>query len=253
MKILVVIAIFVTINYFSLSTVAVAAPQRAVKAAADVLALSQQITKNYIYIGQDIQIDKATARLTKSMKQLAGAIKVIESNTTDVDAQNMVRFLKFTYSEIAKVVDLPYSKESGALMIDYSETLLEGAESLTQRWSKKTDKQGFIELERQALLVERIAKYYIAHRAGFVDFNAVRQLETAVEQFESGLVKINAQKKYYPVWLHPEIEKLNRHWPITKDFYLGVEKNDLPLIVFVYTEYIRKAVDVLLTYHAKEM
>jgi len=62
-------------------------------------------------------------------------------------------------------------------------------------------------------------------------------LEKAIETFESHLKRIQVYK--YP----------GKPKRAAKKFYLGVEKNDLPLIVSVTTRHLEKSLTTLEHYH----
>jgi len=96
-------------------------------------------------------------------------------------------------------------------------------------------------------LLERVTKYYIAFKDGFSDHNNVKQLEEAIKKFESHLKSIQAYK--YSGEPQRAANKLTEYWPIAKEFYLGVEKNDLPLIVSVTIRHLEKSLTTLEHYH----
>lgn len=142
----------------------------------------------------------------------------------------------------------PYSKESGALMIDFSESLLEGANNLAGKHKGKGAEAGMLtEVEQLLFLLERVNKYYIAHKAGFKDYNNVVQLEKAVKDFEAGLAKVNAYS--YPENVQANVKNINQFWPVAKEFYLGVQENALPVIVLASTGKLEQEVKALEHYH----
>ncbi len=64
---------------------------------------------------------------------------------------------------------------------------------------------------------------------------------------KADLEKVKAFK--YPIIQKKAVAKVVKYWPIAKKFYLGVEKNDLPLIVYISTQYMEKSLAVLERYH----
>lgn len=222
---------------------------RQLRAAEDIKVVSQQITKAYFYIHQKIRVKHATKDLNNGLIALDRDIKILSAGSADEEQKSMLLFLQFTHDELKDTVNKPYSKERGALMLDYSETLLEGAELLAKKHTHKNDKkeQMLIITERMKFLLERITKYYIAFRGGFNDHNNVVQLEQAIKEYESNLAIVKAFN--YPSNLKRTVHKLVRYWPLAKKFYLGVEKNELPLIVFVSTQNMEKSLHKLESYH----
>ena len=138
-------------------------------------------------------------------------------------------------------------------MIDFSESLLEGAEFLSGKYGKgKGGEAGMLsEVENLLFLLERVNKYYIAHKAGFTDYNNVVQLQKAVEDFEGGLKKINSYSRY-PETVQNSVKKINQFWPLAKEFYLGVQKNALPVIVLASTDRLEKEVKTLADFHHQD-
>lgn len=206
---------------------------------------SQKITKAYFYLHQEIRIEQSERDLENGLDSIEKNINIL-TNTKDKKQQRMVKFMSFTLDEIKEIIEKPYTREHGALMLDYSETLLEGAESLAKNHTHKKDKM-LITTKKMIFLLERATKYYIAFRDGFSDHNNVKQLEKAIKEFETHLKIIRAYK--YPAEPQRAVSKLIEYWPIAKNFYLGIEKNDLPLIVSVTTNHLEKSLAVLENYH----
>ncbi|MDU9048809.1 MAG: hypothetical protein Q3M30_08145 [Candidatus Electrothrix sp. Rat3] len=110
-------------------------------------------------------------------------------------------------------------------MIDYSESLLEGAEFIAEQHIRKDDAEQdmLIAVEEQLFLLERINKFYIAYQAGFKNYNNVVQLKQAVQDFETTMAKINAYTKYSGSTLTCR-NKINEFWPVAKEFFIDIQK-----------------------------
>ncbi len=220
------------------------------KTAKDIEYISQKITKAYFYKQLDIRADQADKDLKESLTMLDQGIPKLHSGTSDTEGKNIATFLSYTSDELLQTLKKPYSKETGALMIDYSESLMEGANVLSQRHvkGKSPEEAMLVETEQLLFLLERINKYYIAHKAGFKDYNNVVQLEQAVKDFEIGLSKVNSYKGYSEE-NRKNVENINQFWPIAKDFYLGVQHGALPVIVLASTDKLEREVKNLGVYH----
>jgi hypothetical protein len=217
---------------------------------------SQKIAKAYFYKHMDIRPDHAEQDLKESLTQLKADILNIHDGIktgSSKEEKNIARFLSYTHDELDSTLTRPYSQETGALMIDFSESLLEGAEFLSGKYGKgKGGEAGMLsEVENLLFLLERVNKYYIAHKAGFTDYNNVVQLQKAVEDFEGGLKKINSYSRY-PETVQNSVKKINQFWPLAKEFYLGVQKNALPVIVLASTDRLEKEVKTLADFHHQE-
>jgi len=223
-------------------------PLKTLIAAEEIEITSQALAKDYFYIQQHIRDEQARKDLNMNLQKLESAIALLEKKAGE-DQQAVIEYLRFALDEIRGILSEKYSKENGALILDYSETLLEGSETLLKgAKTRGTKKQAMVTtLEHMDFLLERLSKYYIAFRAGFRDHTAVQQARKAVADFDSRIGKIKAYN--YPPTQQTAQRKLLKYWPIARKFYLGLEKNDLPLIVFVSTDYLDKAIATLLDYH----
>lgn len=213
---------------------------------------SQKIAKSYFYKHLDIRADHADKDLKDSISQLRKDILTLHQGIKggDKEEKNIAIFLSYTRDELDKALTKPYSQEIGALMIDFSESLLEGADFLAGRYGKGATGEAawLAEAERLTFLLERVNKYYIIHKAGFKDYNNVVQLEKAVRDFEASLAKVNTYGSY-PEQLKENLAKINQFWPVAKEFYLGVQQNALPVIVLASTDKLEKEVNALKIYH----
>jgi hypothetical protein len=99
-------------------------------------------------------------------------------------------------------------------------------------------------------LIARASKYYIAFRAGYKDDVNIEQANIAVKKFDSLLKKL--EKHPYPDSIKKRsVAMLLKYWPMSKSFYLGIKKNELPTIVFISTKHMKRAIDKIIDYHVK--
>ncbi|MCI5132534.1 MAG: hypothetical protein D3904_13725 [Candidatus Electrothrix sp. EH2] len=226
-----------------------------VEAAENIRYSSQKITKAYFYKQQGVRPDRATEDLKKSLALLKKDLIVVQDGLKqgNKEEKNIVVYLEYTLDELLDLVDKPYSKENGALMIDYSESLLEGAEFVTEQHLRKenAEEKMLVSVEELLFLLERINKFYIAYQAGFKDYNNVKQLKKAVQDFESTLAEINAYTKYADDTLTSR-NKINEFWPVAKEFFVDIEKGALPVIVLASVEKLETEIKVLEDYHYKK-
>lgn len=223
------------------------------KTAKNVEICSQKIAKAYFYKQLDIRPDQAEADMKESLSLLKSSIAKLQDGSGDSkEEKNLGKFLAYTHGELASMMGKPYTKEAGALMIDYSESLLEGANSLAGKHKGKGAEVGMLgEVEQLLFLLERVNKYYIAHKAGFKDYNNVVQLEKGVKDFESGMAKVNGYSGY-PENMQASVKSINQFWPVAKEFYLGVQESALPVIVLASTDKLEQEVKTLERFHNQE-
>ncbi len=221
------------------------------EAAKNIEFLSQRVAKGYFYRRLGIRPDHAAEDLKKSLVLLQKDMIIIQEGLgNDKEEQNIYVFLEYTMSELKSIIESPYSKKNGALMIDYSESLLEGAEFIVERHTHKNKSEEImlVAVEHSLFLLERINKFYIAYQAGFKDYNNVVQLKQAVQDFEATMAKINAYTKYTDNALTSR-NKINEFWPVAKEFFIDIQKGALPVIVLASVETLEKELTVLEDFH----
>lgn len=207
--------------------------------------LSQRIPKDYFYIQQGIRVEAAHKEILESVQHLDKVIKSLNAIPSDEEEKNLMLFLSFTRDEMKPILNAKYSSENGALVIDFGESALEGSNLLLARNRKPGEKKTSNVIKELLFNLERITKYYIAFRAGFNDYNNVQQLNKTVSLFEKDLNTVYTDKNLAESG-KGYIKKLKLYWPIAKKMYLGIEKNNLPLIVFVSTDHLEKNLNSLL-------
>ncbi|MGB5685041.1 MAG: hypothetical protein WBM35_04460 [Candidatus Electrothrix sp.] len=214
--------------------------------------LSQKVTKAYFYKQQGVRPDQAAEDLKHSLVLLQKNLIIIQEGLekSDKKEKNIAVFLEYTMNELEDIVGKPYKTENGALMIDYSESLLEGAEFIAEGHTNKKDGEEVVLLsvEYSLFLLERINKLYIAYQAGFQDYNNVAQLKQAVQNFDTTLAQINAYTKYAGDTLTSR-NQINEFWPVAKEFFIDIQRGALPVIVLASVEKLEKELEVLEDFH----
>ena len=202
--------------------------------------LSQKIAKAYFFYGQGIRPDKTRKQLMESIEEFDRNHDTIKKSVDNEGVQDMLVFISMAKDELALLAKQPYNKENAALVLDYSETMLEGSQDIVKRLEgmSKQKKAAIVDLAgRQRMLTQRIAKYYIAYQAGFRDTNTVRQLNQAVKEFEKAQAILSKSKQNTPQ-IKAELAKVEKLWRVVAKFYKDVERGGLPVIVLATTDNI---------------
>jgi len=245
-------AVIVTLVLFSFSCFAVVSDVEKLKAAKNIELTGQKIAKAYFYIQQNTRVAAAERNIKEGIVALNSDLAVLSENFKDDEEKNMVMFLGFSNDELQETLNQPYSSSNGALILDFSESLLEGAELIAIKYRNKDDKNEaeLVVIREMSFLLERIAKYYIAYKAGFDDLNNLTQLQNAVDSFDQGLAEINKHRGY-PTRISNILDKINQYWTITKRFYVSLNTSSLPIIVFNSTARLEKALKEIELFHYK--
>jgi len=212
--------------------------------------LSQDIAKNYFYITQGIQISSAKKGLKEDILKLDETLNRLKEQSKGTPSERIVEFMFFSVDELKSTLKEEYNAENGGLVLDYTETLLEGSESISSH-NKGKEESLLDTLEEMEFLLERASKYYIAFKAGYTDDSNLKQARMAIEAFDKLLKKLNEANLPEELKSGP-LKKLNRYWPASKEFYLGVKQNELPTIVFISTKHMMKSLEKLISYEKKQ-
>ena len=209
--------------------------------------ISQDIAKNYFYIEQGIQASSAKLGFKNDMLSLNDILGKLKKNSKNPEVESIVEFMSMSVEELTDLAKEDYSAENGGMVLDYTETLLEGSENIINTDKSKIE-SALDMVEEMEFLLERASKYYIAFRAGYTDASNILQAQKAVKQFDVLLKRL--QKYNYPDEIkNGPLKKLLKYWPVSKDFYLGLKKSDLPTIVFISTKHMKSALDKIAKYN----
>jgi hypothetical protein len=182
--------------------------------------LSQQITKNYLYLyanpRKKAEIDR---EIRRGLDELVKNIRTISISTSDEDTRNVLEFLIYSKDQIEELVREMPDKEKAALMLDYSETLLEGANSIARshNYDFTESEKMLMKGKRIEYLLERSAKYYMALGVGLGTEINRRQMNRAIEMLEKNLKDIEAYE--YPNQMKREQMRLRATWDVTRSLF----------------------------------
>jgi len=209
--------------------------------------LSQRIAKDYLYIGKKVATDKATKQLKVSLEEFRANQNKLAEMINDPEIKNLLEFVNMSLSELQEIVKKPFSLDNAQLVLDLSESMLEGSQyvvdSLTNTLQIK-ESSIVAKSGKQRMLAQRIAKYYIAYQSGIKDKNTVDQMNAAVKEFSDNH-KTLMEYKDNTATINQKLAKVDKLWKVVYKFYLNIEKGGLPFIVFTTTDDITRQMDVI--------
>ena len=204
--------------------------------------LSQRIAKDYLYIGKKVATDKATSQLKASLEEFRSNQAKLAEMINDPEIKNLLEFVNMSLSELEEIVKKPSSLDNAQLVLDLSESMLEGSQyvvdSLTNTLNIK-ESTVVAKSGKQRMLAQRIAKYYIAYQSGIKDKNTVDQMNAAVKEFSENH-KTLMENKDNTATINQKLAKVDKLWKVVYKFYLNIEKGGLPFIVFTTTDDITR-------------
>jgi len=209
--------------------------------------LSQRIAKDYLYAGEKVAVSKATRQLTASLKEMSTTHKVLVQSINDPEIRNLLAFVELSIEDFKMTANEPFNLDNAQLIIDLSESMLEGSQYVVDSLKDKVKVQEskIVGMAgKQRMLAQRIAKYYIAYQAGIKDKNTIDQMKAAVADFSEAHKTLMANPANTPE-INRKLHEIDRLWKIVYKFYLSIEKGGLPLIVFNTTDDITKKMNTI--------
>jgi hypothetical protein len=223
---------------------------KVIEATENIRYLSQKIVKDYLfytlYPKKELQ-----ENLHNILSLLNKDLRIIAITTKDSDTKDILEFLAYSKDQIEQIIKSKINNENIALMLDYSETLLEGADSIAS-----AHKYEFSEGEKMLMiakkvnyLLERVMKYYLAIHAGYNTPTNQEQMLLSISGIEESLNILNSYT--YPQKLQLVEDNINEAWD-TNEFYLENSKDlFIPKLMLISADYMEKLITEIEIYHSK--
>ncbi len=213
--------------------------------------LSQRITRNYLYLYANPLKTEVNRQIEKDLEELVASIRTISMSTKDEDTKNILEFLIYSKDQIADLIRKKPDKEGAALMLDYSETLLEGANSIAKAHSYAFSKSEKMLIESKSIeyLMERSAKYYIALGIGLGTEVNRKQMHEALSDLQSRIAILEAYN--YPASMLKEKTALKSFWQVVKSFFDRQKKLFASNLMVLSTEEMENITRHFVAYYRK--
>ncbi len=215
--------------------------------------LSQRMAKDYFYAGKNINKSNALKQLKKSLADFKKTQTLLSAEINDEEIKNLIVFVNMSLDEFVELSNETYNVDNGTIILDLSESMLEGSQYVVQALTKGKASNEIVDIAgKQRMLSQRIAKYYIAYQAGIKDDNTIIQTKETVKEFDSILKKLIVNPGN-TIEIKKELAKVNKMWNIVYKFYLNIEKGGLPKIVFSTTDNITKKMNNIVGLYVKAL
>ncbi len=215
--------------------------------------LSQRIAKNYFYKGMGVNTSKSSKQLAESLAQFNQTLSKLDKEAQNKKIKKMLMYISLSNDDFMSMSSEAYSLENGALILDLSDSMLEGSQYIVKALREKTHKQSSILVDlagKQRMLSQRIAKYYISYQAGIKDKNSIVQMNEAVKEFTEAQQKL-MNNKTNSAEINAKLQKVDKLWKVVYDFYLDIEEGGLPVIVYNTTDDIMKEMNKVTNMYIK--
>jgi nitrate/nitrite-specific signal transduction histidine kinase len=215
--------------------------------------LSQRIAKNYFYMGDGLNTIKASKQLKDSLIAFERTQKKLTLAIDDKDIKNLIYFVDISLDEFKTIIKGRYSRDNGILVLDLSESMLEGSDYVVKALTKGVVSNHIIDISgKERMLSQRIAKYYMAYQNGIKDDNTIYQMKDSVREFNDILKELLAYKGNTKE-IQKELESVDVMWGVVNKFYLNIQKGGLPKIVYLTTDNITQKMDKIVNLYVKTL
>jgi hypothetical protein len=212
---------------------------------------SQEIVKNYLYFYSNPKKIHYKEMAQKGLEHLDKQFRLIAKSTKDEDSKDVLAFLDYSKEKMEEVLKDPFNKDNPSLMLDYSEILLEGAESISRNieYTPSEEERMLMRMKDISFLIERMTKYYMAIAEGGDVINYAEMLDESMQKIEKDLSSLTE----YPYSSEnlSNLRKLKTDWGVLKKFYLDYKELKVPSIVLLTSSGVKKDARVLELYHSK--
>jgi hypothetical protein len=122
--------------------------------------LSQKIAKNYLYLYYVPNKSSLKIELKNDIKLLENDFRFVAKSTNSSDTKDILNFLSYTKDQIKDLLKDSITFDNSVLMLDHSEAIYEGAESVLSTMQRDSKKQEI------KVYVMRVLKTYMAVNTG---------------------------------------------------------------------------------------
>jgi arsenate reductase-like glutaredoxin family protein len=224
---------------------------KVIEASENIRYLSQKIVKDYLFFYKHPQKTEVKKRLAKELRELTNDLRIIATTTKDADTKDILEFLAYSKDQIEQIFNEKADKEKAALMLDYSETLLEGADSiaLAHKYAFSKEEEMLMVTKKMEYLLERVTKYYMALHVGFDSATNKEQMKKAMAEVEESLLELSLYA--YPEDIKEVQMLLDRSWNANRVFFEKSENLFIPKLMLISVAYLEGHVAKLALYHSK--
>jgi hypothetical protein len=215
--------------------------------------LSQKMAKEYLFLLTYPKSLKIKRSLHETLEKLGQSLQDIAAVTKDEDTNNILEFLAYSKEEILTLLKKKPNNERAVLMMDYSETLLEGADSIgrTYAYAFSKEEEMLVASKNVKYLLERITKYYMALYHGYSSENNKANLDSSVKELMGYLAKLNSYD--YPEEVAKARHKVDIVWERDKGILKRIDHFFIPNLLFDSVVYLEEKIDILALYHSQNL
>ena len=206
---------------------------------------SQKIAKNYLYYYSNPKKTEFRELAEAGVKDLDKEYKILSKSTNNEESKDILAFLDYSREKMGEALNDPSNKDNPPLMLDYSEVILEGAESISKniKYLPSAKEGVLIKIQDISFLIERVTKYYMAIVIDSDTINYPEILSDAINKIEDDLSYLD--KYNYSSETISLLNKVKKDWLVLKRYYLQHNEMKIPHIILLASSKIEEEIALL--------
>lgn len=223
----------------------------AIEAAEKIRYLSQKIARDYLYLYSQPQRTDLIQTMHTMTRELGENFNMIASSTRDNTTKDLLQYLEYNKVNIEELLKKKVSKEGSLQMLDYSEILLEGADSIARehRYAFNPEETMLMSIKKDEYLVERLGKFYMASYLGALSQTNRKKMHASELALKKGLEVIRSY--HYPTALEKQKKNLFLFGEASHHFLSHSYDMFIPNIITTSSDYFEKLLTQFALYHSK--
>jgi len=224
---------------------------KVIEASENIRYLSQKMVKDYLFFYKNQDKIEVKRDLDRALEELSNDFRIIATTTKDGDTKDILEFLAYSKDQIEEIFTEKADKERAALMLDYSETLLEGADSIARahKYDFSDEEKMLMVTKEMEYLLERVTKYYMALHVGFDNSTNKEQMKESIIQLTQNVEQINGYS--YPSEFQVMQTKIDESWTANMSFLSQSDTLFIPKLMFASIDYMEDIVVQIALHHSK--
>ncbi len=213
--------------------------------------LSQKIAKDYLYLYSQPRHVEIRQEIRTMIDALNENFNTIATSTRSDSTRDLLKYLEYNRDSIQELLTKKVTKDQSLLMLDYSEVLLEGTNSIARehRYPFNQEETMLMNIKKYEYLVERLGKFYMASSMGALSQTNQRKMLESQQALEKGLQTIQAYQ--YPDRYQKHKKELAHFWESSKQILAHAYDMFLPNLVETSSTYFEHILKTFALYHSK--
>jgi len=223
---------------------------RVLEAADSIRYTSSKLAKEYLLYLQFPQKQRLKTLLDQNLKTLESDMHAIAISTKDPKTKGVLKFFAYEKVQIESLMEQPPSVESGKVILDFSESFIEGSTAIAKRheYVPAPEEAMWMLTRSMDQILEEIIKYYLAAHVIKDDPELKQKMGEAMARFSRALVTINAYP--YTDDLKQVRDNINVLWSTLAIYLEKLDALPLPLIGTLMGEQLETSIDTLGVFHS---